>query len=115
MTNLVWPCDIQRTDGQIEPVVIKMLMPYSAIKKQILLFASEEPGVLVEGDIGFYAQNIGCGNIHLCHLHRQIAEKQHSECIKLSERRDEYIDAQVSKCGKLPLPRHHFWASYVYL
>lgn len=73
-----------------------MLMPYSAIKKQILLFASEEPGVLVEGDIGFFAQNIGWGNIHWCHLHRQIADK-----------RDVYIDARdfyncVSKRSKLP-------------
>lgn len=82
-----------------------MLMPYSAIKKQILLFAYEEPGVLVEGYIGFYAQNIRWGNIHLCHLHRQM--KQHRECIKLSVRRDVYIDAQdfyngVSKRSKLP-------------
>jgi len=43
----------------------------------------------------------------LCHLRRQIAEKQHSECIKLSVRRDVYIDAQdfyycVSKRTKLP-------------
>lgn len=84
-----------------------MLMPYSAVKKQILLFASEEPGVLVEGYMGFYAQNIRWGNIHLCHLRRQIAEKQHRECIKLSVRRDVYIDAQdfyncVSKRSKLP-------------